>query len=480
MGMNIRVLIVEDEGLIRWSLRQKFEERGYRVTEAEHGKAALEALDTANFDLIMLDYKLPDMTGLEIMRRVRGEDNDSVVIMMTAYSTVENAVEAIKLGAFDYITKPFQMDQLLFTVDKALETTKLRREVRELRRHLEQEYGTDKIIGQDPSMLKLLELIHQVAKTGVSTIFLRGDTGTGKDLIARVIHYTSDRAGQPFVNITCTALSETLLESELFGHERGAFTDAKSLKKGLLELADGGTVYLDEIGDMPPALQAKLLRFLEERKFRRVGGTREISVDVRIIAATNRDIDDAIEQGAFRRDLMYRLNVVTICLPPLRARGDDIRLLTRHFVQRFATEFKKPLIAISDSAYGLLYNYSWPGNVRELRNVIERAVLLCKGDQLGHDDIVLGRSENKPWEWDIEHINLPPHGFDFEKLRRLERHLLSQALERTGHNQSRAAKLLNLSRDRLRYRLQKHGFVIKFVPKPLWHRHLAGENRFLG
>ncbi|MFQ5807747.1 MAG: sigma-54-dependent transcriptional regulator [Phycisphaerae bacterium] len=457
--MTIRVLIVEDEGLIRWSLRQKFEERGYRVTEAETGKAALEALDGKIFDLLVLDYKLPDMNGLEVLRRVRAEDHDSVAIMMTAYSTVERAVEAIKLGAFDYITKPFQMEQLLFAVDKALETTKLRREVRELRRHLEREFGTDKIIGQDPSMLKLLDMINQVARTGVSTVFLRGDTGTGKDLVARVIHHSSDRAGRPFVNITCTALSETLLESELFGHERGAFTDAKAQKKGLLELADGGTVYLDEIGDMPPALQAKLLRFLEDRKFRRVGGTREISVDVRIIAATNRDIDEAIEKGTFRRDLMYRLNVVTIYLPPLYARGDDLRLLTQHFVQRFASEFKKPITAISDKVYEMFYAYSWPGNVRELRNVVERAVLLCKGETIEPDDIVLGRSEHKPWEWDIEHINLPPHGFDFEKLRRLERHLLCQALERTGNNQSKAARLLNLSRDRLRYRLQKHGLL---------------------
>ena len=457
--MSIGVLIVEDESLIRWSLRQKFEERGYRVAEAESGSEALAALDGGLFDLVMLDYKLPDMTGLDILRRMRSEDHECVVIMMTAYSTVESAVEAIKLGAFDYITKPFQMDHLLFTVDKALETTKLRREVRELRRRLEREYGTDQIIGQDPSMLKLLEMIQQVARTGVSTVLLRGDTGTGKDLVARVIHHSSERAGRPFVNITCTALSETLLESELFGHERGAFTDAKLQKKGLFELAEGGTVYLDEIGDMPPALQAKLLRFLEERRFRRVGGTREICVDVRVIAATNRDIDEAIEKGTFRRDLMYRLNVVTIYLPPLRARGDDIRLLTRHFVQRFATEFKKNVTGISDKVYELLYGYSWPGNVRELRNVIERAVLLCKGETVEPGDIVLGRADSKPWEWDIEHITLPPQGFDFEKLRRLERHLLCQALERTGNNQSKAAKLLNLSRDRLRYRLQKHGLL---------------------
>ncbi|MBU0637376.1 MAG: sigma-54 dependent transcriptional regulator [Planctomycetes bacterium] len=458
--MKIRVLIVEDESLIRWSLRQKFEERNYRVTEAEHGQAALDSLDTQAYDVIMLDYKLPDMTGLDILRHLRDVDHDAVVIMMTAYSTIESAVEAIKLGAFDYIAKPFQMEQLLFVVDKALETTKLRREVRELRRHLRDQFGMDSIIGQHPSMLKLFDMINQVSRTGVSTLFLRGDTGTGKDLVARVIHYNSGRAASPFVNITCTALSEPLLESELFGHERGAFTDAKTLKKGLFELADGGTVFLDEVGDMPAALQAKLLRFLEERKFRRVGGTKEISVDVRVIAATNRDIEQAIEQGKFRRDLMYRLNVVTLFLPPLRSRGDDIRLLTQHFVARFAQEFKKPVTRVHEPAYEKLCSYSWPGNVRELRNVVERAVLLNKGTDLGADDIVgLSQDEQQPWEWDIERIALPPEGFDFEKLRKLESHLLRQALDRTNNNQTQAAKLLNLSRDRLRYRLQKHGLL---------------------
>jgi len=457
--MTIRVLIVEDESLIRWSLRQKFEERGYRVAEAEDGRSATEALDAGTYDLIMLDYKLPDLTGLELLRRIRKVDDEVVVIMMTAYSTIESAVEAIKLGAFDYITKPFEMEQLLFTVDKALETTKLRREVRELRRHLQKEYGDDSIIGQHPSMTELLEMINQIAKTGISTVLLRGETGTGKDLVARVIHRNSERAAHPLVNITCTALSESLLESELFGHERGAFTDAKTQKKGLLELADGGTIFLDEIGDMPAALQAKLLRFLEERKFRRVGGTKEITVDVRVIAATNRDIEKAIEEGKFRRDLMYRLNVVTVVLPPLRARGDDIRLLTQHFVARFMREFKKPVTRVNESAYEKLYNYGWPGNVRELRNVIERAMLLCKRDELGQDDIVLGRAEQQPWIWDLEHFALPPDGFDFEKLRSLERQLLCQALARTNNNQSRAAKLLNLSRDRLRYRLQKHGLL---------------------
>jgi two-component system response regulator AtoC len=457
--MSIRVLIVEDEHAIRWMLRQKFEERGYEVAEVETGAAALGTLGDGAFDLALLDYRLPDMTGLEVLRRLRQVDQDTVVIMMTAYSTIEVAVEAIKLGAAHFVTKPFQMADLLLTVDQALETTKLRREVRELRRQMSREFGIDSIIGRHPSMLALFETIRQVARTGVSTVFLRGETGTGKDLVARVIHHNSDRAGNSFVNITCTALSETLLESELFGHERGAFTDAKMQKKGLFEIADGGTVFLDEVGDMPPALQAKLLRFLEERRFRRVGGTKEIAVDVRVMAATNRDLEDAIARGQFRRDLLYRLNVVSIYLPPLRARGDDVRLLADHFAARFATEFKKPIVRISEAAYERLRNYSWPGNVRELRNVIERAVLLSKGDTIDAEDLVLGRDEPHPWAWDLERMVLPPEGFDFEKLRQLELRLLQQALERTHGNQTQAARLLNLSRDRLRYRLQKHGLL---------------------
>jgi len=457
--MSIRVLIVEDESLIRWSLRQKFEERGYEVVEAENGQDALEVFDDGVFDLIMLDYKLPDITGLDVLHGVRKVDQEAVVIMMTAYSTIETAVEAIKLGAYNYIAKPFQMDELLVTVDKALETTRLRREVRELRRHLQREFGIDAIIGQDPSMLRLFDMIKQISRTGVSTVFLRGETGTGKDLVARVIHHSSDRAADPFVNITCTALSESLLESELFGHERGAFTDAKMEKKGLFEMANGGTVFLDEVGDMPAALQAKLLRFLEERKFRRVGGTKEIGVDVRVIGATNRDLEKAIEQGQFRRDLMYRLNVVTIVLPPLRARGDDLRLLTQHYITRFAKEFKKPVTMIGEDVYGILREYGWPGNVRELRNVIERAVLLCKNEMVTAEDIVLGRSESQPWEWDLENMALPPEGFDFNRLHEFENHLLRQALDRTNNNQTQAARLLNLSRDRLRYRLQKHGLL---------------------
>ena len=451
--MQVRILIVEDEQLIRWSLRQKFEDKGYRVEEAATGADAGTALDGTFFDLIMLDYKLPDMTGLDVLKKVRESDTDVVVIMMTAYSTIESAVEAMKLGAYDYITKPFDMDQLLRTVAKSLETTKLRREVRELRRHITHEYGIDRIVGKHACMLELFETINRVAESGASTVFLRGESGTGKDLFARVIHYNSDRAPRPFMNITCTAISETLLESELFGHEKGAFTDAKTQKKGLFELADGGTIFLDEVGDMPPGLQAKLLRFLEDRTFRRVGGTNEISVDVRIIAATNRDLEKAIREGQFRTDLMFRLDVVTIDLPPVRDRGDDVILLAEHYTAQFAKDFRKPITSIDESAMKALKSYAWPGNVREIRNVIERAVLLSSGDCLTRDDLVLGRGKRQA---DGGSFALPPDGMDLHKL---EDELVREALARTGNNQTKAAKLLGLSRDAFRYRLEKLGLL---------------------
>ena len=455
--MKVRVLIIEDESLIRWSLRQKLEEQGYVVDEAADAASGLDKHSHQTYDLIMLDYRLPDLTGLEVLRKIRETEDESVVIMITAFSRLEQAVEAIRLGAYDYIAKPFDMDELMFTVQKGLETTELRRQVRELRSHLQHEYGFDKMIGNDDSMKAVFELLRDIASSGASTVFLRGESGTGKDLAARLIHHNSDRTHRRFMNITCTALSETLLESELFGHERGAFTDAKHQKKGLLELADGGTVFLDEVGDMPRALQAKLLRFLEERTFRRVGGTDDISVDVRVIAATNRDIEKGIREGTFREDLYYRLNVVPVFLPPLRERGDDIKLLTHQFVTHFAREFKKPVVGVTEEAYEKLMHYPWEGNVRELRNVIERATLLCKNEYIQPQDIGLGRPDESSGPEDEEHLEglrLPTSGIDLAKV---EEHLVRQAMKRTDSNQTKAAKMLRISRDQLRYRLEKFG-----------------------
>lgn len=453
--MSVNILIVEDENLIRWSLVQKFKHMDYTVTEAIEGRTALELLDRLPIDLVMLDLRLPDMSGLDVLRELRSRGNDAVVILMTAFSNVESAVEAVKLGAYDYLPKPFQMDHLAATVRKAVETTKLKRELRDLRAKLRHNYAFERVIGRHESMTRMLDIVRQVARGDATTVFLRGETGTGKDLIAGVIHYNSDRAPRPFMNITCTAIAEQLLESELFGHERGAFTDARVRKKGLFELADGGTVFLDEIGDMVPRLQIKLLRFLEDRRFRRVGGSDEIAVDVRIITATNRDIEQAVKDGDFRQDLLFRLNVVPIELPPLRLRGDDVVLLAQHFIARFAADFRRPVSGMTEASAAKLLQQDWRGNVRELRNVCERAVLLCRGSTLDADDFLVGRQVAAP-EASLAHFDLPSEGLDLD---RLERDLMEQALTRAGGNQSKAAKLLNLSRYTFRYRLARHGIA---------------------
>ena len=447
-----RVLIVEDEKLIRWSLRQRFDEEGYIADEAETGKQALAMIRENIYDLVTLDYKLPDMTGLEVLDEIRRQDRDLVVIMITAFSNVEDAVSAMRLGAFDYISKPFKMDELMLVIERGLEATRLKRQVRDFRNQIRSKFGIEGIIGDCSAMRELFATIREVAASGASTIFLRGESGTGKDLVAKTIHYNSDRADHPFMNITCTALSEHLLESELFGHERGAFTDAKAQKKGLLEVADGGTVFLDEIGDMPSMLQAKLLRFLEERAFRRVGGVTDIDVDVRVIAATNRDIDQSVKDGKFREDLYYRLNIIPVHLPPLRERNGDVELLANHYVATFAVEFRKTVTGISPEAHKHLRSYAWPGNVRELRNAVERAVLLCKEPLLGPQDFVLGGpGDQSARMYGIP--MLPPDGVD---LAVVEERLVRQALARSGDNQTQAAALLGLSRDQLRYRMQKY------------------------
>ncbi len=450
-----RVLIVEDEKLIRWSLRQRFDEEGYIADEAENGKQGLAMIRDHTYDLVSLDYKLPDMTGLEVLEEIRRHDRDLVVIMITAFSNVEDAVSAMRLGAFDYISKPFKMDELMLIIERGLEATRLKRQVRDFRNQIRSKFGIEGIIGGCAAMQELFTTIQEVAASGASTVFLRGESGTGKDLVAKTIHYNSDRADHPFMNITCTALSEHLLESELFGHERGAFTDAKAQKKGLLEVADGGTVFLDEIGDMPSMLQAKLLRFLEERAFRRVGGVTDISVDVRVIAATNRDIDQAVKDGHFREDLYYRLNIIPLHLPPLRERNGDIELLANHYVAKFAAEFRKTVTGINAEGFEHLRGYTWPGNVRELRNVVERAVLLCKDSVLKPVDFVLGTPGGQS-------VNasgipmLPPGGVD---LAVVEEQLVRQALTRASNNQTQAAALLGLSRDQLRYRMQKYDLL---------------------
>ena len=324
---SAKILIVDDEALVRWSLRERLTAEEYDVFEAGLASEALERLSTTEIDLILLDFKLPDGDGLTILKRVKELSAETQVIMITAFSTVETAVEAMKLGAYHYVNKPFNLDEVVMLVEKALETSQLRREVRALRSTQSREYAFDAIIGASSAMTAIKALLARVSRSPASTVLLTGDTGTGKDLAAKTIHYNSDRARRPFVNITMSALPEQLLESELFGHERGAFTDARQQKRGLLETADGGTVFLDEIGEMTPGLQAKLLRFLEEKTFKRVGGLADIRVDVRVIAATNRNLEEEVSHGKFREDLFYRLQVMPIALPPLRERRGDIPLL---------------------------------------------------------------------------------------------------------------------------------------------------------
>jgi two-component system, NtrC family, response regulator AtoC len=441
------ILLVDDEPLIRWSLSERLATEGYQLREAATGAAAIEAVQQG-VDLVLLDYQLPDTDGASVLRQMREIDPDLLVFVLTAYATVETAVAAMKSGAYHVLDKPFNLDNVAAAVERALETTRLRREVRHLRSTAARPYSLQSIVGNARPVVELRQLIVKVATSATSTVLLSGESGTGKDLVAKVIHYISGRSSRPFMNITCSALPEPLLESELFGHERGSYTGADTQKRGLLESADGGTVFLDEIGEMVPALQAKLLRFLEEKTFKRVGGCADIHVDVRVIAATNRRLDEDARQGRFRDDLFYRLNVLPIALPPLRNRSEDVPLLIEYFIDGFNTEFRKNVLGASTDTYALLQRYGWPGNVRELRNVVERAILLSDANRLEPRHftgvtVTAGAAEE---------FELPARGVNLEQV---ERGLVTQALRRCDGNQTRAGALLGLNRDQIRYRMEK-------------------------
>ena len=450
--MKQRILVVEDEAKLRRVIELQLQSAGYETDLAGTAEEAIRMADRAH--LILTDLRLPGMDGLELLRLLRRQDEQVPVIVMTAFGTVEIAVEAMKLGATDFLPKPFSLDHLLTVVQKALEARALRDENRTLREELGRRYAFDNIVGRSPAMQEIFATILRVAPTR-ATVLLAGESGVGKDLIARAIHHHSPRRDRPFVKINCTAIPENLMESELFGFEKGAFTGAIAAKPGKFEQADTGTAFLDEIGDVPGSIQVKLLRVLQEREFERLGSNKTRQIDVRIVAATNRDLRAALEEGTFREDLYYRLNVVPIIIPPLRERKEDIPFLAEHFMRKLARESGSTANSISDEAIQKLLQYSWPGNVRELENVIERSLVLCSGTTLGADDIRL--------ETGARAAKAIANGFlpDGVTLEEYEQAIIREALKRANGNKSQAARLLGLTRNALRYRLSQMGLEDK-------------------
>jgi len=451
-----RILIVDDEAKMLRVLELQLQTAGYQVTKASNGEVGVKLLESSleddqPFALAITDLRMPGMDGLAFLKEIRTRSAALPVIVMTAFGTVETAVEAMKNGASDYLLKPFSLEDMMITIEKVLELHHLRRENRELKAELTRRFDFGQIIGRSERMREIFETAKRVAPTN-ATVLLGGESGTGKGMLARALHLDSQRADQPFVKITCSAIPENLMESELFGYEKGAFTGAMRSHAGKFEQADGGTVFLDEIGDVPPPVQVKLLRVLQEREFERLGGTKTIEVDVRIIAATNQDLRAALEQGAFREDLYYRLNVVPINLPPLRERKEDVEDLAEHFLERFSESTGGRVKSISPAAVDKLRGYHWPGNVRELENIIQRAMVLAPGEAVEADDVILdGQSaDSRPATSD----GFLPEGMTLEQF---EQQLIREAMRRADNNKSQAARLLGLTRNALRYRLGQMG-----------------------
>jgi two-component system, NtrC family, response regulator AtoC len=468
-----RILIVDDDKLVRWTLTQKCTEFGYFSLEADSGEEALRMLQTEQVDAILLDVHLPDLSGIEVLDKLKGGGETRSVIMMTADPQLDDVKAALRLGAYDFVSKPINFDELSVTLQNALDAGELRTEVESLRGEVRRRAGYHDVIGVSRKIIELMKFVNKVAASEATTILVQGESGTGKDLVAKAIHYRSNRAERPFVAINCSAIPETLMEAELFGHEKGAFTDAKAMKKGLFEVADGGTLFLDEIGELSPLLQAKLLRVLEDQVIRRVGGIRDIQVEVRVIAASNRDLEREVREGRFRQDLYYRLAIISIFLPSLRERKEDVLPLVEFFLAHYNKKFRKSVQGISEDTRRLLVNYDWPGNVRELKNALERAMILEEGNLLKPDDlpfsVASGRSGPvladktasapsvtplEPGKRRLPPLSIPEGGTSLEDI---EHALVELALQQSHGNQIKAAKLLNISRDALRYKMKKFG-----------------------
>jgi len=448
--MKSRILIVEDEEKLRRVLELQLRSADFEVEQAGNAEAGLKLVDHA--DLVLTDLRLPGMDGLELIHMIRRQNTRTPIVVMTAFGTVETAVEAMKAGAADFLLKPFSLDHMMTVIRKALDVRALEDENRSLREELGHRYEFDNIIGRSAPMQEIFATIERVAPTR-ATVLLAGESGVGKDLIARAIHFKSPRRDRPLVKINCTALPENLMESELFGYEKGAFTGANTSKPGRFEQADTGTVFLDEIGDVPPAIQVKLLRVLQEREFERLGSNKTRHIDVRIIAATNQDLRAALEQGTFREDLYYRLNVVPLNIPPLRERTEDIPFLAEHFVKKLAAANASPVESISEGAIQRLLGYHWPGNVRELENVIERSLVLCSGTRLEAEDMRLDTAP-RARERTAGGADFLPEGVTLDEY---EQSIIREALRRAAGNKSQAARLLGLTRNALRYRLSQMG-----------------------
>ncbi|HID94752.1 MAG TPA: sigma-54-dependent Fis family transcriptional regulator [Candidatus Latescibacteria bacterium] len=457
-----RILVIEDNETMRDGISQTLRNMGHEVIAVSGGPEGIKVCQNGGVDLVITDYKMQGMDGMQVLEQAKAIDGDIDVIMITAYGTIDLAVEAMKKGASDFVTKPFSPDELKIRVEKVLqfrqarqESRKLDEEVRYLRHQIDTLYNFGELVGSSERMRKVFERIKKVASSD-SSVLIYGESGTGKELVARAIHSYSNRSKGPFVKVNCAALAEGILESELFGHEKGAFTGAIRRKKGKFELADGGSIFLDEIGDVPPTTQMRLLRVLQEREFDRVGGEETIKVDVRVIAATNKDLPAMVRGGKFREDLFYRLNVIPIELPPLRERKEDISELVHHFLKKKCTELGKRVLKIDPKAMEILMGYDWPGNVRELENVMERAIVLCDTDRIGANDLpVLVRNLER------EHIlKLPDKDLPLtEMLEDLERQLIERAFEKAKGVKTKAAKILGIKTSALYYKLEKYGMI---------------------